>query len=329
MIGFGGASGRRGRALFPRSAVPCGADGARAQAVAAARRARRGGAAGAWGRAAAGRVAPGRDDGMSGDTRTGQASPAAGALDGTVVVELGGRIGAGVCGSLLAQLGATVVVVEPRHRGRLPASGGTARSSRPASSAFRWTRPSPRIAICCAICRALRCADRVERRGWRARWISAGWPRGREDRVRRDRLRADRAARRTAGLGVADPGAVGDHRDDRHGGRCAGADPAADRGVHDGRVCRGIRHRSAARARRVRRRPGDRHGALRLRVLGDGDVPAAAAGGEQGADPARRQPPRHDRAVERLQGARRLDPDLRRQRCAVAAPVRDHGPVRT
>ena len=50
---------------------------------------------------------------MPGDTRTGQASPAAGALDGTVVVELGGRIGAGVCGSLLAQLGATVVVVEP------------------------------------------------------------------------------------------------------------------------------------------------------------------------------------------------------------------------
>ena len=40
--------------------------------------------------------------------------------------------------------------------------------------------------------------------------------------------------------------------------------------------------------RRVRGRPGDRHGALRLRVLGDGDVPAAAAGGEQVADPARR-----------------------------------------
>ena len=31
----------------------------------------------------------------------------------------------------------------------------------------------------------------------------------------------------------------------------------------------------------VGRRPGDRHGALRLRVLGDGDVPAASAGGEQ------------------------------------------------
>ena len=33
-------------------------------------------------------------------------------LDGTVVVELGDRIGAGVCGSLLAQLGATVIVPE-------------------------------------------------------------------------------------------------------------------------------------------------------------------------------------------------------------------------
>jgi crotonobetainyl-CoA:carnitine CoA-transferase CaiB-like acyl-CoA transferase len=45
--------------------------------------------------------------------RESQASPAAGALDGVVVLELGSRIGAGVCGSLLAQLGATVVVVEP------------------------------------------------------------------------------------------------------------------------------------------------------------------------------------------------------------------------
>src|SRR6185503_12994226 len=51
---------------------------------------------------------------MPGGARTEQASTVAGAaLDGTVVVELGGRIGAGVCGSLLAQLGATVVVVEP------------------------------------------------------------------------------------------------------------------------------------------------------------------------------------------------------------------------
>ncbi len=50
---------------------------------------------------------------MQGDARERQASPAAGALAGTVVVELGSRIGAGVCGSLLAQLGATVVVVEP------------------------------------------------------------------------------------------------------------------------------------------------------------------------------------------------------------------------
>src|SRR5580698_2716881 len=33
-------------------------------------------------------------------------------LEGIVVAELGNRIGAGVCGSLLAQLGATVVVPE-------------------------------------------------------------------------------------------------------------------------------------------------------------------------------------------------------------------------
>lgn len=36
------------------------------------------------------------------------------ALDGLVVTELGGRTGAGFCGALLAQLGATVVVVEGR-----------------------------------------------------------------------------------------------------------------------------------------------------------------------------------------------------------------------
>lgn len=35
-----------------------------------------------------------------------------GALAGTLVVEIGSRVGAGVCGSLLAQLGATVVLVE-------------------------------------------------------------------------------------------------------------------------------------------------------------------------------------------------------------------------
>ncbi|MBN9279717.1 MAG: CoA transferase, partial [Hyphomicrobium sp.] len=34
------------------------------------------------------------------------------ALDGTLVVELGDRIGVSVCGSLLAQLGATVVFIE-------------------------------------------------------------------------------------------------------------------------------------------------------------------------------------------------------------------------
>lgn len=36
-----------------------------------------------------------------------------GALDGVLVVEIGARVGASVCGSLLAQLGATVVYVEP------------------------------------------------------------------------------------------------------------------------------------------------------------------------------------------------------------------------
>ena len=50
---------------------------------------------------------------MPGDAHEKQASPAPGALADTAVVELGSRIGAGVCGSLLAQLGATVVVVEP------------------------------------------------------------------------------------------------------------------------------------------------------------------------------------------------------------------------
>ncbi len=41
--------------------------------------------------------------------------PAGGALSGTTVLELGSRIGAGVCGSLLAQLGADVVLVEPNE----------------------------------------------------------------------------------------------------------------------------------------------------------------------------------------------------------------------
>lgn len=50
-----------------------------------------------------------------------------GALQGLVVTELGGRIGAAVCGALLAQLGATVVLVERgpgrerRHRAQLTA----------------------------------------------------------------------------------------------------------------------------------------------------------------------------------------------------------------
>src|ERR1700733_3402439 len=42
----------------------------------------------------------------------GQSDTAEAALSGVVVLELGGRIGTGVCGSLLAQLGATVILVE-------------------------------------------------------------------------------------------------------------------------------------------------------------------------------------------------------------------------
>jgi crotonobetainyl-CoA:carnitine CoA-transferase CaiB-like acyl-CoA transferase len=43
------------------------------------------------------------------------------ALEGVLVVEIGARIGAGVCASLLAQLGATVVIIEPA--GALPGRG--------------------------------------------------------------------------------------------------------------------------------------------------------------------------------------------------------------
>jgi crotonobetainyl-CoA:carnitine CoA-transferase CaiB-like acyl-CoA transferase len=39
-----------------------------------------------------------------------------GALAGTIVVELGAREAVGICGSLLAQLGATVIIVEPSER---------------------------------------------------------------------------------------------------------------------------------------------------------------------------------------------------------------------
>jgi crotonobetainyl-CoA:carnitine CoA-transferase CaiB-like acyl-CoA transferase len=42
----------------------------------------------------------------------GQDDATGSALSGVVVLEVGGRIGAGVCGSLLAQLGATVILVE-------------------------------------------------------------------------------------------------------------------------------------------------------------------------------------------------------------------------
>jgi crotonobetainyl-CoA:carnitine CoA-transferase CaiB-like acyl-CoA transferase len=53
-------------------------------------------------------------DGLPPDT-----AYAEGALAGTLVVEIGSRIGAGVCGSLLAQLGATVVLIEnPEQRER-------------------------------------------------------------------------------------------------------------------------------------------------------------------------------------------------------------------
>ena len=41
-----------------------------------------------------------------------------GFLDGLLVVELGSRVAAGACGGLLARLGATVVLVEPRAPGR-------------------------------------------------------------------------------------------------------------------------------------------------------------------------------------------------------------------
>lgn len=40
------------------------------------------------------------------------------ALSAVTVIELGARIGAGVCGSLLAQLGAEVIVIEPAETGR-------------------------------------------------------------------------------------------------------------------------------------------------------------------------------------------------------------------
>ena len=36
-------------------------------------------------------------------------------FDGLVVLELGARIGAAACGSLLAMAGATVIVVEPEN----------------------------------------------------------------------------------------------------------------------------------------------------------------------------------------------------------------------
>src|SRR5262245_48839627 len=50
---------------------------------------------------------------MAADAPRQRPSPGDGALAGALVAELGSRIGAGVCGSLLAQLGASVVVVEP------------------------------------------------------------------------------------------------------------------------------------------------------------------------------------------------------------------------
>jgi crotonobetainyl-CoA:carnitine CoA-transferase CaiB-like acyl-CoA transferase len=39
-------------------------------------------------------------------------------LHDIIVTELGGRIGAGVCGSILAQLGATVIVPEDGRGGK-------------------------------------------------------------------------------------------------------------------------------------------------------------------------------------------------------------------
>jgi crotonobetainyl-CoA:carnitine CoA-transferase CaiB-like acyl-CoA transferase len=45
------------------------------------------------------------------------------ALAGTLVIEMGSRIGAGVCGSLLAQLGATVVFVEEAEQHARPGKG--------------------------------------------------------------------------------------------------------------------------------------------------------------------------------------------------------------
>jgi len=50
---------------------------------------------------------------VSDRSQTGLDAQQSSALEGVVVVELGQRVAAGACGSLLAQLGATVVVVEP------------------------------------------------------------------------------------------------------------------------------------------------------------------------------------------------------------------------
>jgi crotonobetainyl-CoA:carnitine CoA-transferase CaiB-like acyl-CoA transferase len=48
-----------------------------------------------------------------------QAAPAPALIEDVVVAEIGSRIGVGACGSLLAQLGATVVVPEPRSGERI------------------------------------------------------------------------------------------------------------------------------------------------------------------------------------------------------------------
>src|SRR5262245_4075783 len=63
-------------------------------------------------------------------------------LHGIIVTELGGRIGAGVCGSILAQLGATVT------SGR-SAPGQSKSSLRRASRCETGRQPRRASAICC------------------------------------------------------------------------------------------------------------------------------------------------------------------------------------
>ena len=205
-------------------------------------------------------------------------------LEGLLVLELGVRTGASLCGSLLSQLGAEVVFVEqaprvavPEHKlahrpcfaaGKLslvPDDGSLlARLAQAADVVLTSSDLDPPLPELPADWRESRIVCDLTAYG------ATGPLAGRADGERQMQALLRRHRRST---GMPDGPPVPIHL------------PIVEfmTGVYAAAAVR----RGAARAATGRRRPGDRHGALRLRLRRDGDLPAARCSTAAGRPSAR------------------------------------------